>query len=269
MASAAFSAGWLTIRRARRIQALYAWMVGLSLLLAAGIACQRLGIGFGQMLSGFARLGAILAWMLPPDPGGAFALYVRGMIETISLAFLATVLAAIAAIPAGLLLARNTSPHPALRLTGRRLLDILRGIDTLVIALIFVSAIGLGPTAGVLALAVTESVLLAKLVSEAAEEVNPRTVESVRALGANSLEQIRFAVWPEAGPAILSQTLYLFESSVRQATILGMVGAGGIGLQLADRIRVNEWQEAAFILLLILVFVQGLEAMTSALRRRL
>jgi ABC-type amino acid transport system permease subunit len=128
---------------------------------------------------------------------------------------------------------------------------------------------GLGPFAGVLAIAVSDTGTLAKLFAEAIETVDRRQIEGVQASGANRIQLMRFAILPQVLPVMLSHALYYFESNTRSATILGIVGAGGIGLQLADRIRVNNWDEVAFILIMILITVTVIDLISKAIRHRI
>jgi phosphonate transport system permease protein len=127
----------------------------------------------------------------------------------------------------------------------------------------------MGPFAGILALAVPDTGTLAKLFAEAIENVEKRQVEGIEAAGANGIERARFGILPQVLPVMLSHVLYFFESNTRSATILGVVGAGGIGLQLAERIRLDDWQEVAFIILLILVTVAVIDWISGRLRRRI
>jgi phosphonate transport system permease protein len=127
----------------------------------------------------------------------------------------------------------------------------------------------MGPFAGILALAVPDIGLLAKMFSESIEAAERRQVEGVRASGGSRLQAIRYGLIPQAAPVMLSQILYTFESNTRSATILGVVGAGGIGLALGDRIRLNDWDEAAFIILLILVTVAVIDWASRRIRLRL
>src|ERR687893_615671 len=132
------------------------------------------------------------------------------------------------------------------------MLDTIRGIDTLICALVFVSAVGLGPFARILAIAVSDTGTFGKLFSEAIESTEERARESVLASGGTVWMGIRFGLLPQVVPVIASQVLYYFESNTRSATIIGIVGAGGIGLHLAEQIRTLEWQAAAFIVLIVL-----------------
>ena len=190
------------------------------------------------------------------------------MLETLAMAFLGTLLASLAAIPLGFLGASNVVPQFVWHFGLRRCFDALRGVDALIWALMFVNVVGLGPFAGVMAIAMSDTGTLAKLCAEAIENVDRRQLEGVRATGANRLQLIWFAMLPQVFPVMLSHALYYLESNTRSATILGVVGAGGIGLHLADRIRVNNWDEVSFILIMILVVVTGIDLVSKALRLR-
>jgi phosphonate transport system permease protein len=218
------------------------------------------------VVEGLGKLGWLVGLMWPPSPGGALADLLAALAETVAMAFLGTLLAATVALPICFLGAGNVIGSALMRFTVRRSYDGLRGIDSLVWALIFVSAVGMGPFAGILALAVPDIGLLAKVFSEAIEGAERRQVEGVRAAGGSRLHAIRFGLIPQAAPVMLSQLLYTFESNTRSATILGVVGAGGIGLALGDRIRLNDWDEAAFIILLILATVAVIDWMSRRIR---
>lgn len=222
-----------------------------------------------RIFEGLGKLGLVVGLMLPPAHNGSFWEFMGGIAETLSMAFLGTLLAVLAAIPLGFLGARNVLPSWIFRFGLRRFFDGLRGIDQLIWALIFINVVGLSPFAGILAIAVSDTGTLGKLFAEAIENVDPRPMEGVKAAGGRRSQIVRFALWPQVFPVLLSQTLYFFESNTRSATILGIVGAGGIGLQLSDRIRVNNWDEAAFIIIMILVTVSLIDLASHALRRRL
>ena len=145
-------------------------------------------------------------------------------------------------------------------------MDCLRGVDQLIWALIFVRAVGLGPLAGIMAIFISDTGTLSKLFSESIENIDRKPLDGVQAAGASGIQTLRFAVLPQVLPMFLSSTLYLFESNVRSATILGIVGAGGIGFQLSDRIRAHAWEEACFILIAILVTVAAIDWISSRLR---
>lgn len=221
-----------------------------------------------MIVRGFTKIGHVLHFMLPPAHHGWLGEFCYAVLETLAMAFLGTLLAGIAAVPLGYLGARNIVPQWLFHFSLRRFLDCLRGVDTLIWALMFVNVVGLGPFAGILAIAVSDTGTLAKLYAEAIENVDARPLEGIRAAGGNRLHTIRFGVLPQVLPVMLSHVLYYFESNTRSATILGVVGAGGIGLQLSDRIRVNNWDEASFIILLILFTVMLIDMVSKRIRLR-
>ena len=135
-------------------------------------------------------------------------------------------------------------------------------------ALVYVRAVGLGPLAGVLAIATTDIGIFAKLFAEAIENVDRKQVEGVRAAGGNAVKTVRFGILPQVLPIMLSNVLYMFESNTRSATILGIIGAGGIGFALSDRIRAHRWEEVGFIIILITVVVALIDFLSHLLRTR-
>ncbi|MDJ0722949.1 MAG: phosphonate ABC transporter, permease protein PhnE [Desulfobacterales bacterium] len=201
----------------------------------------------------------------PPDFAN-WREYRNEMIVTIQIAIWGTLLAVLGAVPFGLMSARNIAPA-WIRQPTRRLMDVFRAVNEMVFALLFVTAVGLGPFAGVLALFVHTMGTLAKLFSEAVEAIDPRPVEGIRATGAHSLEEIAFGVIPQVMPLWLSYSLYRFESNVRSATVLGIVGAGGIGLLLWDAMRNFEYMATAAILVIIVVVVSVIDLISSAVRK--
>ena len=219
-----------------------------------------------RMLAGLHQLGWFVLLMIPPDPGTSFPTYLEAMGETLSIAVLGTTLAAIVALPVSLLAARNVVPSNIFRFPVRRFFDSIRGIDTLIWALVWINVVGLGPFAGVLAIAVSDFGALGKLFSEAFEGADRRQVEGIRASGGNALHEIRFGLLPQVLPVIAGQVLYFIESNVRSATIIGIVGAGGIGLQLSEQIRVLEWQHVSFLILMVLVAVAAIDWISGRLR---
>ena len=240
------------------------WGAGLAVFC---LACWRVAPTAEAFALGIGKLGFLLRFMIPPSTGGALGPMLEALAETLAMAFLGTLLAALAALPLGFLGARNVVPARPLHFGMRRCLDGLRGVDSLIWALIFVSAVGMGPFAGILALAVPDAGTLAKLFAEAIENADRRQVEAVRAAGAGRLLQARFGLMPQLLPVMLSHVLYFFESNVRSASILGVVGAGGIGLALSERIRINNWDEVGFLILLILVTVGVIDGLSGRIRR--
>jgi phosphonate transport system permease protein len=232
-----------------------------------GIACWRVAPTAEAFRSGLGRIGFLVGFMIPPSTGGALGPMLHALAETLAMAFLGTLLAAVVALPLGFLGARNVLPVAVLHFGLRRIFDGLRGIDSLIWALIFVAAVGMGPFAGILALAVPDAGTLAKLFAEAIENADRRQVEAVRAAGGGRVLESRFGLMPQVLPVMLGHVLYFFESNVRSASILGVVGAGGIGLALSERIRINNWDEVAFLILLILGTVAIIDGVSGRARR--
>jgi phosphonate transport system permease protein len=237
------------------------------LLLIAGL--WRMDASPERIFNGITKLGWLVALMWPPSAGGVLLELLMSLMESLAMAFLGTLLAVLVALPLALLGAGNIIGNALLRFSVRRIYDGLRGIDTLIWALIFVAAVGMGPFAGILALAVPDIGTLSKLFSEALESADRRQVEAVRAAGANRMLAVRLGLIPQVAPVMLSQILYNFESNARSSTVLGIVGAGGIGLALSDRIRINNWDEVAFIILLILAMVATIDWASRRLRLKI
>ncbi len=193
-------------------------------------------------------------------------LYAEEMVITIHIAVWGTVLAIICAIPFGLLSAENIAPW-WIHQPVRRLMDASRAINEMVFAMLFVVAVGLGPFAGVLALWVHTTGVLAKLFAEAVEAIDPQPVEGIRATGANVLEEICFGVIPQVMPLWISYALYRFESNVRSATVVGMVGAGGIGVVLWDVIRSFQYAETCAIMIMVIITVSVLDLASARIRK--
>ena len=244
-------------------------LLGALLLLLLIIGLWRMDATPERILNGITKLGWLVALMWPPSAGGVLQELLVSLLESLAMAFLGTLLAALVALPLSLLGAGNIIGNVLLKFSVRRVYDGLRGIDTLIWALIFVAAVGMGPFAGILALAVPDIGTLSKLFSEALESADRRQVEAVRAAGANRILAIRLGLIPQVAPVILSQILYTLESNARSSTVLGIVGAGGIGLALADRIRINNWDEVAFIILLILAMVAMIDWASRKLRLKI
>lgn len=244
---------------------------GVSVICMAALGAMALDVGFTpeRLMSGMARLGRLLATMFPPDPGGQTVRILKSLAETLAMAFAGTVIAAAIALPFGIAGARTVVRHPAVHFALRRFLDVFRGIPALIWALILLSAFGLGPVAGVMALALADAPSLAKLFAEAIENVDRRPVEGVRAAGASPLQITRLGILPQVAPVMTSQCLYFLEGNFRNAAILGVVGAGGIGFELDERIRIFDFDTASFIIILYMLAVAALDSLSRHLRARL
>ena len=225
-------------------------------------------ISLWRILAGFSNLGTFVVLMLPPDPGSMTRamLFLKALGETVAIAFLGTLLAAILAFPLGFVAARNVVANRIVHFLARRSLDTVRGVDALIWALIWVNVVGLGPFAGMLAIMTADIGAFGKLFSEAIEASDSKPVEGVKASGGGKLHEIRFGLIPQVLPVIASQVLYFFESNTRSSTIIGIVGAGGIGLFLAETIRTLEWQQVSFLILMILATVSVIDFISGKLR---
>ncbi len=202
----------------------------------------------------------------PPDFRD-WRIYVREMGVTVHIAIWGTLLSMLAAVPMGLLCAANITP-PWIHQPARRLMDACRAINEMVFAMLFIVAVGLGPFAGVLALAVHTTGTLAKLFSEAVEAIDPRPVEGIRATGSHKLVELLYGVLPQVMPLWLSFTLYRFESNVRSASVVGMVGAGGIGVVLFEVIRGFQYAQTCAVLIILVATVSLIDLASAWLRKR-
>jgi phosphonate transport system permease protein len=223
----------------------------------------------GRLIDGIGQLGHVFMLMMPPAVTEHVWDYVRAIGETLAMAFLGTLVASLLAVPLALMGARNIMPFGPVRLLVRRSSDVVRGIDSLVWAIFFVSVVGLGPFAGILAIAMNDTGVLTKLYAEAIENTDREQVKGVRATGAGRMQTIGFGVLPQVMPVLLGNSLYFLESNLRSATILGVVGAGGIGFFLMDRLMISAWREVSLIVIMVLVTVACIDALSRVLRGRL
>jgi len=192
-------------------------------------------------------------------------LYVEEMVITLQIALWGTALAVITAVPMALLASSNIVPWWVYQ-PVRRLMDACRAINEMVFAMLFVVAVGLGPFAGVLALWIHTSGILAKLFSEAVEAIDPQPVEGIRSTGASALDEIVYGVIPQVIPLWISFTLYRFESNIRSASVVGMVGAGGIGVVLWEIIRGFQYAETCAVMLIIIATVSVIDLVSARIR---
>jgi len=231
--------------------------------------CIDLDLGPEVLANGISKLGGILAAMWPPSAGGQWSRLLLAIAQTLGLAVLGTLLGILGALPLGLMGARNLVSNAAIHFIVRRMMDVFRGIPALVWALILVAAFGLGPLPGVLALAFADIPRLGKLFAEAIESVDRRQRESLQATGASGSLVLRFGMLPQVLPVCLSQCLYYLEQNFRAAAVVGVVGAGGIGFELNERIRIFAFDEVALITILYIVIVGLLDEVSQRLRARL
>jgi phosphonate transport system permease protein len=211
------------------------------------------------------NMRVFLADFFPPD-FHLWRSYLTEMIVTVQIAVWGTALAIVVSVPLGILSSENITPWWLCQ-PVRRLMDACRSINEMVFAMLFVVAVGLGPFAGVLALFVGTTGVLAKLFAEAVEAIDAGPVEGVRATGSSALQEIIYGVIPQVLPLWISYALYRFESNVRSATVVGMVGAGGIGVTLWEAIRGFELAQTCAILIIIIAVVSAVDIFSQRLRK--
>jgi len=187
-------------------------------------------------------------------------------LETVQMALAGTFIALMVAFPLGFLAARNTTPHPVVYYSVRTLLNLLRTVPDLALGLLFVAAVGLGAFAGTLALGIHTATVLGKLLSESVENIDEGVVEAIRATGAGYAQVLSVAVLPQILPDLISFTLYRLETNIRAASVLGLIGAGGIGYLMNTSFRTFQYQEAAAIVLVLIALVMLVDYLSSRLR---
>lgn len=251
--------------RARRVGTV---AIAVALVVMLAVAFWWLEFSFARIGTGIGQLIHFTTLMVPPSPGTVdrFWLFLHALGETLAIALLGTLGAAVLAFPFGFLAARNVVPVRVFQLLTRRFLDTVRGVDTLIWALIWINVVGLGPFAGVLAILTSDFGSFGKLFSEAIETVDAKPVEGVTSAGGSPLARLRFGILPQILPVIAGQVLYYFESNTRSATIIGIVGAGGIGLHLSEAIRTLEWQQVSLLVLMILATVAVIDQISARIR---
>ena len=214
----------------------------------------QIGMNPLALLKGIPFMADFFSRMFPPNLGH-LPLLGDATLETVQIAVWGTLIAILLSIPLALLGAKNTTPHPVVFHATRLFLNALRAINELVFALIFVSAVGLGPFAGVLAIALHATGMLAKFCAEEVEGVDRGPIEAMQATGAGRLQVILFGIVPQVIPAFISYSIYRFDVSIRAATILGLVGAGGLGFSLIKTMKLFQYHETATCILVIFAIV--------------
>jgi len=219
------------------------------------------------LFSDAGNMAEFLADFMRPDFSD-LEFYIDKMLETVYIAVWGTVLSIIFGIPFALLSSRNLAPVWIVQ-PVRRLMDAARAIYELVFAILFVAAVGLGPFAGVMALFVHNLGIISKLFSEAVEAIDPRPVEGIRSTGATRLHEILYGVIPQVLPLWSSFSLYRFETNVRSATVLGIVGAGGIGFTFYESFRSFQYDRAAAVIVVVVISATLIDLVSSQIRNRL
>ncbi|HJH27969.1 MAG TPA: phosphonate ABC transporter, permease protein PhnE [Methanophagales archaeon] len=220
------------------------------------------------LAEGFPNLVDFVWCMFPPD-FDAFPSLINPAMETVQMAFLGTLFASLISFPLSILASNNITTSGLARNTSKSIIAFTRTVPDIVFALIFVSAVGLGPFPGTLALAIHSIGMLGKLYAEAIEEIDPQPLEAVEAVGANKIQSIRYAVIPQILPSFVANTLYRFDVNVRSSIVLGLVGAGGIGFELILAMRLFRYKELASILIIIFIIILLSEKISDALRKRI
>jgi phosphonate transport system permease protein len=241
--------------------------LGLGLLAFAVLwwAARGRQVSFGELAKGLPWIGDFLARMMPPNWAFLDKLWVPA-IETVQIAIWGTLLAVVLAVPVCFFAARNLTPNMAVFHFTRQVFNVTRGINEIILALIFVAAVGLGPFPGVLALAVHGAGMLGKFFSESIEEIDQGPIEALRATGAGPIQIVIFGVIPQVITAWIAVVLYRFETNLRQATVLGMVGAGGIGFELVGSMKLFQYQDTATCIVVIIVMVMAADYVSTRLR---
>lgn len=240
--------------------------IGVLILVALWASCLKLEIGFDRLVSGTFRFLSLIVQFFPPNPGEWLGDFSYALLETISIALWGTFLGVVGALPLSFLGASNFNRNDALRMIVRRFFDVIRGIDGFIWALVYIHVVGMGPFAGILAIATVDTAVLGKLFSEAIEHVDRNEIDGVKSTGAGWLEILRYGYLSQLQPILLGNALYFFESNVRAASALGILGAGGIGMQMMDRIRIMNWPQVGFLVIMTLVTIGAIDLVSRTIR---
>ncbi|MBN9670249.1 MULTISPECIES: phosphonate ABC transporter, permease protein PhnE [Alphaproteobacteria] len=242
-------------------------LIFLLVIIFVGACFSAAKVDFSKLIDGLPRIASWFTQMFPPDLENIDRV-LRDAFQTLAMATIGTIGALIICIPLAPLAARNTTPNMFVYRMVRAVFAALRGTEILVFALIFVAAVGFGPFTGVLAIMFNMVGALGKLLTEVIEPADPGPVEAVELTGASSLRAYRYALVPDVWPNIVAVTLYIWEFNVRASTVLGIVGAGGIGQTLKDSIDLLDFPKMATVLGVILIMVITIDTLSGFLRRR-
>ena len=253
---------WFSLTTLARLCAL----LGVAAFLAVCVRVREVDIA--KLVSGLPRLAAWAAKAWPPQINELDVMVLRAA-ETVAIATVATAVATVLAFPLSVLISRNVMPWPWFGLPVRWVINAFRGIDTVVFAILFVAAVGLGPFAGVLGMIIHSIGVIAKLNSEAIETVPSAPLEAAAMTGASRTSIVTYALFPSALPSLASVSLYVWEANVRTSTILGIVGAGGIGIEIKAAIDLLDFQRLLTLTAIVLVMVTIIDQLSAWLRRRL
>jgi phosphonate transport system permease protein len=232
------------------------------------LAARSSELSLTELSRGLPNVFDYLRRMYPPNLAYVPKVAVP-LIETLAIALWGTTFSIIGAIPLGFLAAKNIAPFPAVFWISRAVLNFFRAINEIIFGLIFVSAVGLGPFPGVLAIAVHSAGMLGKFFAEAIENVDRGPIEALEATGSNKIKVITYAIVPQIMPQFIAYCLYRFEVNVRAAAVLGVVGAGGIGFVLITNMRLFEFENLGIILFTIYITVVAIDSLTTKLRSKI
>jgi phosphonate transport system permease protein len=256
------------MRRSFSLRRMRLWLFCALILAFYAVSWNLAGIDLSKLATGLPKLGRWIASAWPPDLT-ELPLFALRTAETVAMAALGTTFATLLAIPMAILASRNITPWPALYYPVRWFLNALRGIDSFVFALLFVAAVGLGPFAGVLGIALHTWGSMAKFFADHMENVHLGPFDAVRTTGAGRFTTIAYALVPDVLPVMLSTTLFWWEFNVRASTVLGVVGAGGIGQELKNSMDLLDFPRLFTIIAMILVVVMALDQLSGWLRKKL
>lgn len=220
-----------------------------------------------RMVTGLADIADLLSEMWVPDFTHLNSWW-GPLLDSMTMSIAATALAVLLSVPLALLGARNTSPHPAIYWVARLILNVLRSVPELIMAIVFVAAVGFGALPGALALGIHSAGMVGKFFAEAIEHAAEAPVEAARATGAGPAQVILHGILPQVLPQMADVTVYRWEHNFRASVVVGVVGAGGIGFELIAAVRTLQYDEVAAILLVILATVTVVDALGGALRKR-
>lgn len=224
-------------------------------------------LNFRTLANGVPAIATLIGESLPPDFTNAMD-WVSPLLDTLAMSIAGTAIAVSASVPLAFLAARNTSPHPVVFHVTRTILNALRSVPELIMGIIFVAAVGFGALPGVLALGLHSIGMVGKFFAEAIEHVDDAPVEAADASGATRFQVLWHAVLPQVLPQFADVSIYRWEYNFRASTVMGMVGAGGIGFELMGSLRIMQYQEVSAILLVILVMVTMVDSLSGYLRKK-
>jgi phosphonate transport system permease protein len=244
------------------------WAIAVAVAAVYALSWRLTNIDLGRLAKGLSTMWGWAARSWPPSTR-ELPLILQRAGETVAIALIGTTLAAIVALVASVPAARSLTPGALTRIPARLALNGLRGVDSFVFALLFVAAVGLGPFAGMLGIALHTTGSIGKLFAEAIEDLPKGPLEAAELTGAGRLKTVWYVVLPDALPALASVALYMFEFNIRSSVVLGVVGAGGIGQQLRNSVELLDFPRLLTIVAVILVLVTAVDQLSSRLRRAL